>query len=143
MNLNDIPVSCAVIRRGPHYLAVQRSAIMREPLHWEFPGGKIEAGESAYACLHRELDEELGISVDIRGFLGAFVHPQGAKRIVLLPFLCTLRQGKLELREHSASTWMTLPELARLTWCTADLGILKQLGSPALEETKWWSEPPL
>ena len=57
-----IHVACALIERDGLVLAAQRSAVMSIPLKWEFPGGKLEAGESAEECLRRELVEEMGVT---------------------------------------------------------------------------------
>ena len=138
MFVQDIPVCCAVIRQGFDFLAVQRSASMRDPLRWEFPGGKLEAGETAFDCIHRELDEELKIQVNICGFMQTFAFLQGDKRILLMPFLCTLRGGEIKLIEHNASLWLNRAQLSSLTWCEADLGILKILDYSNLEHTGWW-----
>lgn len=138
--MRTVPVACAVIRKGPLYLAVQRSPEMREPLLWEFPGGKVEPGENAFSCLHRELQEELNIDVRIHGALRAQSLPQKERRIVLLPLLCTLAGGNFELKEHSDARWLPLPELKQLPFCEADLDILEVLSHPLLEESRWWVE---
>ncbi len=139
MTVSSIAVACAVIRKGPLYLTVQRSALMRDPLLWEFPGGKIEPGENAFACLHRELDEELGIQVRICGSLRAHAVVQGERRIVLFPMLCTWVGGQMELKEHSDARWLALAELTNLQWCEADLDILEVLQNPLLEDSRWWT----
>ena len=61
--MRHLRVACAIIERDGRVLAAQRSAAMTLPLKWEFPGGKIEAGESPEECLIRELMEELGVTV--------------------------------------------------------------------------------
>jgi mutator protein MutT len=111
---------------------------MRDPGLWEFPGGKVEPGENVFECLHRELQEELGFDVSIRGALRAKAVLLGERRILLYPLLCTLRGGRMELREHSDARWLTLPELIQLPFCEADLDILEVLHHPLLEETRWW-----
>ncbi len=136
--MRNVPVACAVLRDGPLYLAVQRSPDMRDPGLWEFPGGKVEPGENVFECLHRELQEELGIDVTIRGALRAPAVPLGERRILLYPLLCTLLGGRFELKEHSDARWLTLPELVQLPFCEADLDILEVLHHPLLEETRWW-----
>lgn len=138
MSIRDVPVACAVLRQGPLYLAVQRSPVMREAGLWEFPGGKVEAGENIFDCLHRELQEELGIEVRIHGALRAQTVLSGERRILLYPLLCTLLGGHFELKEHSDARWLTLPELTQLPFCEADLDILEVLHHPLLEETRWW-----
>jgi mutator protein MutT len=136
--MRNVPVACAVLRDGPLYLAVQRSPAMRDPGLWEFPGGKVEPGETVFDCLHRELQEELGIDVQIRGALRAQAVLLGERRILLYPLLCTLLGGSFELREHSDARWLALPELVQLPFCEADLDILEVLHHPQLEDTRWW-----
>src|SRR6478735_6630188 len=114
LNIRNVPVACAVIRDGSLYLAVQRSPEMRDPGLWEFPGGKVEPGENVFTCLHRELEEELGIGVHICGALRSQAVMIGERRILLHPLLCTLNGGHFELKEHSDARWLPLPELAQL-----------------------------
>jgi mutator protein MutT len=111
---------------------------MRDPGLWEFPGGKVEPGENVFSCLHRELQEELGISVHIRGAVRSQAVMIGERRILLHPLLCTLNGGHFELKEHSDARWLPLPELVQLPFCEADLDILEVLRHPLLEETQWW-----
>ncbi len=80
---SKLDVVCAVVRKGDRYLACQRSETMREPLHWEFPGGKIEVGETLIQALHREVAEELSAKVTIRGILRPSLAKQNHKVIAL------------------------------------------------------------
>ena len=134
-----IPVVCAVIRKGDQYLACQRSETMREPLRWEFPGGKIEMGESLFAALHREMHEELATRISIRGILRASSFEQNHKVIQLHALLCVMVSDDFELKEHKASRWLTAKEFRELDWCDADLEILDLLQIDTLEDTRWWS----
>ena len=134
-----IPVVCAVIRQQDRYLACQRSESMREPLRWEFPGGKIERGESLFAALHREVHEELAAKISVRGILRACVWEQNNKVIQLYPLLCLLVGEDFALKEHKAFRWVNAKEFAELDWCDADLAILDILQIPTLEDTAWWS----
>lgn len=137
--LTTIPVVCAVIRRGDRYLACQRSEAMREALRWEFPGGKVEAGESLFAALHRELHEELAARVSIRGILRASSFEQNQKVIRLHALLCVLLSEDFQLKEHRSYRWLSVREFPELDWCDADLEILDHLRLGSLEDTRWWS----
>lgn len=99
---------------------------MSLPLKWEFPGGKIKAGESPEDCLRRELSEELGIEVNILQPLKTTTHRYPTFTVTLYPFLCTIRQGKITLREHVALSWLTVDQLHNLEWTAADIPILEE-----------------
>lgn len=133
-----IPVVCAVIRRGDRYLACQRSESMREPLRWEFPGGKVEMGESLFAALHREVHEELAAKISIRGILRPCSFEKNNKVIQLHALLCGLVSDDFVLKEHSAHRWLKAEEFGELDWCDADLEILGILQMDTVEKTGWW-----
>lgn len=88
-----IHVTCAIIQHKGKVLICQRSAQMNLPHKWEFPGGKIEPGESREACLVREIREELGITIRIGQPLTAVEHHDGGFALTLYPFVCTLAGG--------------------------------------------------
>lgn len=93
---------------------------------WEFPGGKIEAGESRTKALIRELEEELGILVEVHGQLTPVVHDYGRGPIELIPLRCRIRSGTPEPREHSELRWCDADALGRLDLAAADLPILAE-----------------
>lgn len=139
LEIPRIDVVCAVIRDGDRYLACQRSEVMREPLHWEFPGGKVEMGESLFHALHREVLEELTAKVCIRGILRPSVAKQNHKVIILHPVLCVWKDNaSFALKEHAALRWLGAREFSELLWCPADLDILDRLQDSQLESTQWW-----
>ena len=81
-----LQVTCAIIRHENKILICQRSAAMKLPLKWEFPGGKIEAGESREACFQREIHEELGIDVLITREVSIVEYDYSDFSISLYPF---------------------------------------------------------
>lgn len=93
---------------------------------WEFPGGKIEAGESPARALVRELQEELAVTVDVGKALTPVVHDYGRGPIELIPLRCRIASGCLHAREHSELRWCTAEELTRLDLAAADLPILAE-----------------
>lgn len=122
-----IDVSCGLIlNKQEHVLAAQRSAFMRLPLKWEFPGGKIETGESAENCLIRELYEELRITVEIVQAMPFSLYDGGDQLIRLFPFQCRIVSGEVTLTEHAAFLWLPANELQRLDWAAADIPVLEQ-----------------
>ena len=82
-----IHVACALIERDGLVLAAQRSAVMNLPLKWEFPGGKLEAGESAVECLQRELVEEMGVIIAVGRPLPLHTHSYDSFTVTLYPFV--------------------------------------------------------
>lgn len=121
-----IDVSCAlIINHSGQVLVAQRSPGMHLPLKWEFPGGKVEPGETAEDCLIREIREELGVEIKIVKKMAAAVHDQGMQVIRLIPFQCTLVNGEVKLTEHAAFLWLDPAELNTLDWAEADLPVVK------------------
>ena len=95
-------------------------------LKWEFPGGKIEPGETAEAALVRELREELTITVQPGKRLTPVEHDYGGRSIRLIPILCRIVDGQPQALEHSELRWCGAGELEELDWAAADIPILKE-----------------
>lgn len=119
-----IDVACAVIQRDGLILAAQRSALMSLPNKWEFPGGKIDPGESPEECLQRELMEELGVQARVGQGLPLSIHQYPTFAITLHPFLCMIESGEIVLHEHAAVIWLPPKELHSLDWAEADLPVI-------------------
>jgi 8-oxo-dGTP diphosphatase len=130
--MRHIHVTCAIIERDGLVLAAQRSAIMKLPLKWEFPGGKIDHGETAEECLRREIVEELGIQVCVGKRLLASTHHYPTFAVTLYPYICTIEKGEIILHEHAAIAWLLPEKLHTLDWADADLPIIQSY----LEERK-------
>lgn len=122
--MKHIHVACAIIEENGKVLATQRSAAMSMPLKWEFPGGKIEPGESPEGCLLRELMEEIGIAVQVGHALPPHTHKYSSFTVTLYPFACKISAGEIVLHEHAASTWLPPEELSTLDWAEADLPVI-------------------
>ena len=125
MAIRHLHVACALIERDGLLLAAQRSAAMNLPLKWEFPGGKIEDGESPEECLRRELQEELEVTVVIGRALFPSTHRYENFTVTLYPFVCQLETTEIVLREHEEIRWLAPGDLFTLDWAEADLPILK------------------
>lgn len=120
-----IRVTCAIIIKEEKILVAQRGKKMDLPFKWEFPGGKIEANESAEACLIREIKEELNLEIEIKKAFKSSFHSYGAgKEIELIPFLCGYISGHLVLTEHHQTQWMEPENLLILDWADADVPIV-------------------
>ena len=93
---------------------------MSLPLKWEFPGGKINSGESPEECLKRELAEELGIEVIIGAPMPISTYHYPTFSVTLYPFICKIVSGNIVLHEHAAMAWLFPEELHKLDWAEAD-----------------------
>ena len=124
-----VPVVCAIIVRGDRIMLAQRPPNKKLGGLWEFPGGKVEVGESSEDALHRELQEELGCSVRITQTLAPFVHAYDWGRIELIPFLCELADGSAEphAHEHTALVWVERGELRSYELAPADVPLVAGL----------------
>jgi len=120
-----IRVSCAIIKNDDgKVLVAQRSATMRLPNKWEFPGGKVEPRETAEESLIREIKEELGIKIGIVRALPPHIHEYPESIIELIPFECIIISGDIILAEHACYKWLELDQLEELDWAEADVPIL-------------------
>ena len=122
-----VRVSCAVLMQGNRVLAVRRGPNMKMAGKWEFPGGKLEQGESAEVSLLREMQEELQLEIAILQPLHPVVHAYSDIEIELIPFLVKQIGGTLQLSEHDAFQWSSVEQLMEFDWAAADLPIVKQV----------------
>lgn len=121
-----IDVTCAIIVENQKVLCVQRSEKMSLPLKWELPGGKVELNETPEECLIREIQEELGIMIEIKKKLDNNVHRYSKNLTInLIPFLCQIQEGNLTLKEHRQGKWLEKSQLEDLDWAEADIPIVR------------------
>ena len=124
-----IDVVAAVVRDDDRYLCVQRRRSHRayNSEHWEFPGGKVKAGESRHEALLREIREEMDWDVYVGRPLGCVVHAYPDFTIRLWPYLCKSGDGPFTLLEHLDARWLTREEAEGLNWTAADRQVLALL----------------
>jgi len=115
-------VTCAIIRNeDDEVLAVQRDGNTDHPFKWEFPGGKIKAGESEEECIIREIREELTMDIVICSRMEAVEYDYGKKHILLIPFVCDTLDDLPVLTEHAAFKWISPARLRELDFSEADV----------------------
>ena len=129
--LPSIRVVCALIRHpvdADYYLAAQRPANDPQlPEMWEFPGGKIESGESEIEALKREIREELALEIEVGEALTTSRWSYPRFYIELIPFLCTTTSTNLHPIDHQSVKWTSLDALMALNWAPADVPIVEEL----------------
>ena len=94
---------------------------------WEFPGGKIEQGETPQQCIEREILEELATEVKSERILGVVDYDYPTFHLTMHCILCTIVSGELKLLEHEAARWLSKETLRSVDWLPADLLILDKI----------------
>lgn len=115
----SIHVVGAVIVRDGMVLCAQRGEGMASPGLWEFPGGKVETGESERDALVREIAEELLCSIEV----GTHVETTTHGHVVLSTYYATLARGEPQATEHSELRWLAGSALKELAWAPADVSV--------------------
>ena len=120
-----LTVTCAIIEAGDLVLAAQRGSAMDLPHHWEFPGGKVQSGETYADCIVREIKEELNLVIQVlsRFAENHWEQPEGSLR--LISFRCRYCGGEPILSEHARIAWLQPRDLPSLVWCPADIPIVE------------------
>ncbi len=124
--MKQIEVVAAIIRKGDKVFATQRGYGEWKDW-WEFPGGKMEAGETPEVALKREIREELSAEISVDELLGTVEYDYPAFHLTMHCFLCSLLTEALHLNEHEAARWLAREELASVRWLPADLQLIEQL----------------
>ena len=129
MRTNAIEVVAAVIFREGKVLCVQRDKHEKEyvSLKWEFPGGKVEVGESREEALVREIEEELVVEIHELQYLTTVEHSYPDFHLTMHAYTCALKAGEVELREHLGLKWLAAEELDQLDWAAADIPVVESL----------------
>ena len=122
----SIEVVAAVIIEQQRVFATQRGYGEWQGW-WEFPGGKLEAGENPEAALRREILEELATHVEVRERLCTVAHDYPNFHLTMHCYLCRVVAGNLSLLEHNASRWLSRSELEEVQWLPADVEVVELL----------------
>jgi len=123
---NIVMVPCAIFEKDGQLFAAQRSSAMSLPLKWEFPGGKVDEGESEIEALHREIMEELSIEIEIGPRLApAYKEDPSRNRVIcLVPYICRMTSSPVILTEHAQYKWVRIDQLSKVDWADADLEVI-------------------
>ena len=124
--MKQIEVVAAIIRKGDKIFATQRGYGEWQDW-WEFPGGKMEVGETPEEALVREIREELSAEINVGELLTTVEYDYPAFHLTMHCFLCTLVGEALHLNEHEAARWLTKDELDSVKWLPADEIVIEEV----------------
>ena len=125
--MRRIEVVAAVIEKDDKIFCAQRNLTKSMGGKWEFPGGKIEVGETNEEALVREISEEFDSEIKVNEYIMTVEHDYPTFHITMHAYLCSLVNGELTLKEHNDSIWLTKENLLTLDWADADKPIVKKL----------------
>lgn len=129
-----IQVTAAILINDNQVFIARRSLKDTLPGKWEFPGGKLEPGETPEQCLHREIREELGVAIRIDGYFGSSFFEHKERQMELLGFRGTMLQKDYYLSVHDDAKWVDVNQLINYDFATADLPFVKKLIDEAKQE---------
>ncbi len=121
--MKTIYVVAAIIRRGNEIFATQRGYGPYKDW-WEFPGGKIEPGETPEDALVREIREELATEINVEKFITTIEYDYPEFHLIMDCFWCSIEKGRLTLLEHEDAAWLPLSNLWQVKWLPADVEII-------------------
>ncbi len=124
--MKTIRVAAAIIKHNNKILATQRGYGDFKG-GWEFPGGKLEAGETPQQALVREIREELDIDIAVGELIETVEYDYPQFHLTMHCFICTLRSGDLVLKEHDDAKWLSKDTLYNVDWLPADRGVIGKL----------------
>ena len=124
--MKTIEVVAAIIIHNDQIFATQRGYGEFKD-GWEFPGGKMEPGETPQQALVREIREELDTEIEVGSLVETVEYDYPNFHLTMHCFLCTIRSGELVLKEHEATKWLTREELDSVDWLPADVKVVEKL----------------
>jgi len=123
-----VQVAAAIIYRDGRILICRRKEGGSCAFLWEFPGGKLEPGETMEQCVIRECKEELEINIGIKSVFASTIHRYSDRKIAFTFFNAEYERGEIKLRVHEDYKWVLPSELGQFTFCPADEDVVKSLG---------------
>lgn len=124
--IKTIEVVAAIIRHGDKVFATQRGYGEFKG-GWEFPGGKMEPGETPPQALIREIKEELDTEIEVGELIETVEYDYPKFHLTMHCFMCTVKSGHLVLKEHEAAKWLTKDSLDSVDWLPADEGVIDKI----------------
>ncbi len=124
--MKTINVVAAIIKKDDKIFATQRGYGEFKG-GWEFPGGKIEQGETPQQALEREIREELDAQITVGGLLDTIEYDYPSFHLSMQCFWCELVHDNIVLKEHEAARWLTKTTLFDVEWLPADIALVKKI----------------
>ena len=125
--MKTVKVVAAIICKENYIFATQRGYGDYKDW-WEFPGGKVEPGETPEEALVREIKEELASDILVEKYLTTVEHDYLEFHLSMACFWCSVKSGKLTLLEHEAARWLPLDDLRQVNWLPADVKVVEAIG---------------
>lgn len=125
--MQPVKVTAAIITNGGKVFIAKRKLTGRMPGLWEFPGGRVEVGETPEQCLKRELYEEFEIDVEVGQFLGFNTHNYDFGTIELMAFRASIIVGELKMNDHAEMAWVKPGDLGKYDFAPADVPFVQSI----------------
>jgi len=126
-NMKTVRVVAAVIRQGDRIFATARGYGEFKG-KWEFPGGKVEPGETPHQALVREIQEELAVKIEVGELIDTIEYDYPTFHLSMDCFWCVVVDGEIILKEAEAAKWLGKDGLYSVDWLPADMGLIEKLG---------------
>lgn len=124
--MKQIEVVAAILHKDGAYLATQRGYGEFEGM-WEFPGGKIEQGETPEIALKREIQEELNVDIVIEKYFCTISYNYTSFHLIMHCYLCGIKSGEIKLQEHRSAKWLSIDAIDDVVWLPADKDVINKL----------------
>ena len=124
--MKTVKVVAAIIRKENCVFTTQRGYGNYKDW-WEFPGGKVESGETPEEALVREIKEELASDILVEKYLTTVEHDYPEFHLSMACYWCSVKSGKLTLLEHEAARWLPLDDLRQVNWLPADVKVVEAI----------------